>query len=611
MQASRGDEMREGSFERYGWRPFRSVGARPSARRLLAVPIVGALAFGGLVLSAVPASASTVTGVGVCFGGEAGSGGCQAGSGGSTTGAVGLTEPLFEVGFVTTSPLSSLDSIFIDASTDAPGTQFASDASDYQVNDLTTESACAVAPASVTLSNTGQEVSIPVPASCAASAGDSVEVVVASGETNSPNAGTYDVDVSTTEDTTPVPSSTFTITTIPGAPTSPTATEGQGSIAVGWTDPGDDGGASISGYNVYCSTSSSPSTSGTPSATASGATAASASVSGLTDGTEYFCVATAVNIDGQSPPFSPVVSATPETTVPGTPTSPTATGGDRSIAIGWTDPSDDGGLPISGYNVYCATSSPPFPTGTPSATASGASATSATVTRLTNGLTYLCIVTAVNADGQSVQSSQVFANPSTVPAPPSSPSATPSNASAVVRWKSASSNGGSEILGYDIYCSVTSPPSTTGLDCASNSGDGARALRVRGLTNGVTYYFVVTATNAAGQSVASSVVSATPVTVPGSPTATKAAALNDAISLTWDDPTSDGGSAITSYDLYCSITDPPSSASTPSATVVGAGASQATLDGLRNGRLYYCIVTAVNAVGQSKASGIVRAKPRA
>jgi titin len=479
------------------------------------------------------------------------------------------------------------------------------------VNDLTTESACAVAPASVTLSNSGQEVSIPVPESCAASAGDSVEVIVASGETNPPTAGTYDVDVSTTEDTTPVASSTFTITTVPGAPTSPTATEGQGSIAVGWTDPSDDGGASISGYDVYCSTSSSPSTSGTPNATASGATAASALVSGLTDGTQYFCVVTAVNTDGQSAQSSPAVSATPETTVPGAPTSPTATGGNRSITVGWTDPSDDGGLPISGYDVYCATSSPPFPTGTPSATASGASATSATVFRLTNSLTYLCIVTAVNADGQSVQSSQVFANPSTVPGPPSSPSASPRNASVVVRWTSASSNGGSEILGYDVYCSVTDPPSITGLYCASNDGDRARGLRVQGLTNGVPYYFVVTAINAAGQSVASSVVSATPVTVPGRPTAAKAAALNGAVSLTWDDPTSDGGSAITSYDLYCSITDPPSSASLPSATVIGASATEATVDGLTNGTIYYCTVTAVNAVGQSKASGIVRAKPRA
>jgi hypothetical protein len=101
--------------------------------------------------------------------------------------------------------------------------------------------------------------------------------------------------------------------TVPGAPTSPTALQGKKSIAVTWTDPTNNGGSTITGYDVYCSTTSPPSTSGTPSATASGATATSATVTGLTKGATYYCVVTAVNAQGQSA-ASPVAVKPPDTT---------------------------------------------------------------------------------------------------------------------------------------------------------------------------------------------------------------------------------------------------------------------------------------------------------
>jgi fibronectin type III domain protein/Big-like domain-containing protein len=119
-----------------------------------------------------------------------------------------------------------------------------------------------------------------------------------------PNAGTnYSVS-----DSNSLP---FTVNgggaTVPGAPTSPSATLGKKSIAVKWTDPASNGGSPITGYDVYCSTSSSPSTSGTPSATVSGATATSATVTGTSKKSTYYCVVTAANAQGQSA-ASPVAS---------------------------------------------------------------------------------------------------------------------------------------------------------------------------------------------------------------------------------------------------------------------------------------------------------------
>src|SRR5581483_12136403 len=135
---------------------------------------------------------------------------------------------------------------------------------------------------------------------------------------------------------------------------------------------------------------------------ASGAGATSATVGGLTNGTQYFCVVTAVNGNGQSLP-SPAVSATPST-LPGAPTAPSASAGNGSILVQWTDPASNGGSAITGYDVYCSTANPPSISGAPSQTASGAAATSATVSGLTN-TPYFCRVTAVNANGQSAPSS--------------------------------------------------------------------------------------------------------------------------------------------------------------------------------------------------------------
>jgi len=76
---------------------------------------------------------------------------------------------------------------------------------------------------------------------------------------------------------------------------------------------------------------------------------------------------------------------------PGAPLNVTAIGGDGQASVSWTPPASDGGSPISGYTV---TSTPGGIT-----VAAGPSATSATVTGLTNGVTYTFTVAASNALG--------------------------------------------------------------------------------------------------------------------------------------------------------------------------------------------------------------------
>ncbi len=75
-----------------------------------------------------------------------------------------------------------------------------------------------------------------------------------------------------------------------------------------------------------------------------------------------------------------------------------------------------------------------------------------------------------------------------------------------------------------------------------------------GLTNGTTYYYKVTAINAAGTSPQSGEASATPAgvqaTAPSAPQSLTATAGSLSVKLTWSAPSSDGGSPITGYNHH-------------------------------------------------------------
>jgi hypothetical protein len=166
-------------------------------------------------------------------------------------------------------------------------------------------------------------------------------------------------------------------------------------------------------------------------------------------------------------------------TAPASPTGVTATAGDTNATVSWIAPSD-GGSPITGYTV---TSDP----GAIVATTTGA--TSVLVPGLTDGTTYTFTVTATNAintSGSSTPSNSVTPTAPTAPGVPTGVAATAGDTNATVSWI-APSDGGSPITGY----TVTSDP---GAIVATTTG--ATSVLVPGLTDGTTYTFTVTATNA-------------------------------------------------------------------------------------------------------------------
>ena len=120
------------------------------------------------------------------------------------------------------------------------------------------------------------------------------------------------------------------------------------------------------------------------------------------------------------------------------------------------------------------------------------------------------------------------------PGAPTGVTASPGAASATVSWTAPGSNGGSAITSYTVTAADSTKSANGGETCTTT---GALSCIVTGLTNGDSYTFTVTATNAAGTgppSAASNSVKPAGSSPPGAPTGVSATNGQNASSkVTW------------------------------------------------------------------------------
>ena len=206
-----------------------------------------------------------------------------------------------------------------------------------------------------------------------------------------------------------------------------------------------------------------------------------------------------------------------------------------SIAVSWSAPANDGGTAVTGYDVNYSTD------GGRSWTriASNQSGASADISNADNTVNYIIAVRAINGMGNGG-----WTNSNTLPGLGAPASATISRAagSVTVGWSAVSG-----ATGYNINLSADSGGSWTR---AVSNATGTSATISSGIANGSSYIAAVQAVNAHGGSHwTNSANSVAGIYPPGAPTGVTAARSGTSISISWTAPASNGGVALSGYDV--------------------------------------------------------------
>jgi hypothetical protein len=375
--------------------------------------------------------------------------------------------------------------------------------------------------------------------------------------------------------------------TLPDAPALTGITAGDATATLVFTAPNGDGGSAITGYRASCASDAQV-------ATADVSNAGSVVVAGLSNGSTYRCSVATLNAVGTSPSsnpldVAPVAPAAPVSgTVASTPTVEPPTTGDGSATFVATTTSTSA---VLDYTATCTATS------ASQQVSATAASSSITVTGLSNGTTYDCVVTARTEAGTSAPSdSQKVTVAATVPAAPTNVSATPDNASITVAF-TAGSDGGSAVSAFTATCGDKSGSAS------------ASPVTVGGLSNGSIYACTVTATNAVGTSEKSGSANTRPRTVPKAPASVSATAGTSTITVAYTavSESDNGGAGITGYGASCRSGDKiyaASGASTDTSITV-------PVLSIPDGSTYDCTVTASNTAGAGAVSDIAKATPAA
>ncbi|MCP3137169.1 FG-GAP-like repeat-containing protein [Pyxidicoccus xibeiensis] len=367
--------------------------------------------------------------------------------------------------------------------------------------------------------------------------------------------------------------------TAPSAPRSVTASTEPDAAVLSWFEPESNGGTALTGYTVE----SEPREDGMT-VVIDGRTAR---VTGLRRGGMYRFSVTARNAVGPGPAGSAEPVRLPD--VPASPLNLSAKRGDGQASVTWEAPVSDGGLPVLRYVVTANPRGLRVETTGPEL--------SAVVSSLTNGEATTFTVRAVNAVGESPDSTaSESVVPAGLPAAPASVAATPAVRAVSVSWQVPEDTGGLPLSGYV----VTASPGG-----ARQEVDGATtSASFTGLENDTAYTFAVSARNDVGLGPDTGSAPALTPALPGAPTRVEATPDVRSLTVAWEPPASDGREPLTGYTVVAQ----------PSGVRVDVGpdARGATLEAVPSTRPQTVSVTARSAVGEgpvASASQPVRTRP--
>ncbi|MGA1866866.1 MAG: fibronectin type III domain-containing protein, partial [Thermoplasmatota archaeon] len=216
--------------------------------------------------------------------------------------------------------------------------------------------------------------------------------------------------------------------------------------------------------------------------------------------------------------------------------------GNRYVNITWSEPHDDGGLPIIGYHIYRGLG-PDNCTIISTIVGNGRYFNDTTVV---NGIEYFYRVSASNGNGISNTSEVVSGKPIGPPNPPWKPELTIENTVVYLTWDPPTTDGGSPIIGYRIYRWL---PGMKPEIFMQVSGD-RRSFNDTSVLPNSEYYYFITAVSALGESDPSEIVIAAVMGHPTSPRSLQVIPGPGYATIEWLPPSDTGHTPLTGYYLY-------------------------------------------------------------
>lgn len=318
----------------------------------------------------------------------------------------------------------------------------------------------------------------------------------------------------------------------PEVPMNLTAATGDGTVILSWEPPIETGGE-VLGYNLMRGEDPYDISPIETNLTSSAYVDANVSV-----GTTYYYSVAAYNHRGTGP-MTGMVCITP-TAPPLAPRDLRVTPGDRRVELSWSAPISDGGSPVTGYRVYRGGSSSAM---APLALLNR-DATSYVDVDVETGHRYYYRVAAVSDLGEGRPSDTLSSVPYCLPTAPRDAASVPGDGYVNLTWSPPLDEGGCPVTGYLIYSG--SSPVNLAFSCRVGN---VTSHCFKSLTNGLTYYFEVSAITEAGEGPKSALLQAMPLGPPGAPKQFSIAMSPDGVKLDWYPPDDWGGAKSLTFEI--------------------------------------------------------------
>jgi len=381
----------------------------------------------------------------------------------------------------------------------------------------------------------------------------------------------------------------FTPLTLPDPPDHLDAFRGLNRVELKWKAPLDNGGSPVIEYRIYR---------GAAPGDLSLLLEVGPSVLSYNDDTAeigelYYYAVSAVTDLGESGLSNQVGCST--LTVPSMPLNFTLYEGNGYVLLQWSEPEDNGGSALTDFSIYRAK-------GEMSMVLLKGVDPDVHIyndTSVSNGQMYHYRISAANIVGESPRTGILDGLPTGLPGAPVNLQAEPGNRMAKLTWEAPEDDGGTPITSYRIYRAL-------GTEDAGMAGevDGDVLLfEDTGLINNQQYKYHVTAVNGRGESSQSQIVLVLPLGLASKPLSLTIATGDSFIDLGWGTPASDGGAAISGYNVYKGTRSGGEELLKQVSTLVFNDTD------VENGLEYFYYVTAINSVGEGPPSSEVSGTP--